>query len=500
MGLFNMLDKGNKMSKDDYLAKQLELQIIELKAQLEGMKKIAQDTEGKNKGLEKLVANFCRSLLEREFALSQIGSSDENILNMDVNQLLDFTARKIIIQRDEQRDKMLSIINEIDEKNDIIEDLRKQITQFLANKDLSKKEILEIVLDKKISQTDEKYDKKNVSEKIEPIRVENNKPSVLINPMFGNNLNRPKAQEDSTLNKILANNRKKETPIKVIEVKDEDIIEEKNLKDNSKVSNNSSMEDKKKSSENVITHMIDLTQIIKNMPEIHWKIFEAIGVKGLSEKSDIVNCLADYYTNIEKTSLETKVDSALSEMKIANVVIREKVNPGWRTFYVFSLSDLGKRIFIESKKFDGEPVLCERDIMVKQHSNVNHGYGIKDCAAILEELGYMDVSYDNKANRVELPNGDLYIPDIIARNPITGEKEYFEYELVHHKQSDFDIKCNKMKMVTDTLHFIVPDIIKRRKIQLQIDDWRQKMGDKIKDITVKATTTRNLKKNKWDED
>lgn len=515
MVFFNKF-KGNEnidTTYSDTYSKQLELQITDLRAQLEGIKKYVSESEGKNKGLEQSVIGFCRSLLEREFALSQIGGSEENILNMNVPQLLDFTARKIMSQKTEQNQKMLSAITELDEKSNIIDDLKNQITQFLANKDLSKKEILEIVLDRKISQTEDKYsmdkgpvDSTRESEKIidETKPVESIKSITINNPMLNaeNNIRPIKKEKELVTDVIKESPKKEEESIRIIEVKDEDLVDKKNLKPVIKIDNNT-VKDKPKTivkSDEVIAHVMDLSQIMNNMAEIHWKIVEAIGVKGLSEKTDMTHYLSGIYTDIEISSLEQKIENALNEMKISNVVVREKVNTGWRIFYVYSLSDTGKRVFKESNKFERELAMCERDELVKQHSTPNHGYGIKDCANMLLDLGYTDVTYDSKTNRVELPNGDIYVPDIIAKDPLTGQKEYFEYELVHHKQSDFDIKCNKMRKVTSHLHFIVPDVKKRARINTQIDEWRFKMGEKVKDVKVSTTTTRNLKKNMWDTD
>lgn len=484
MGLFERTTNENTI-KD---SKSLELQILELKAYVEGMKEYVQNSEHKNLHLGKAVTSFCRELLQREFALSQIGGSEENILDMDIPQLLDFTARKIMTQKTEQNKKILVTINENDEKERIIEDLENQITQILANKDLSTQEITELLLTRR--------DKDKVTDKYDeskgPINKEN--PQVVINnPLLGEN--KPIKKEGNNVLANIENTPKKEaTSVTVIEIKDEDILGKKDLKKKEKVNSNKS----KDKLQEPISHIIDLSQIINNMAEIHWKLIESIGVEGLSEKSDMVVFLSKYYVDIEIISLEQKVEMALNEMKISNVIIREKVNTGWRTFFVYSLSELGRRIFNECKKFEGEPILCERDLLVKMHSTSAHGYGIKDCANMLIELGYKDVTYDNKNNKIELPNGDIYVPDILAKDPVTGQKECFEYELVHHKQSDFDRKCNKMRKLTNHLHFIVPDIKRRSRLLLQVEDWRFNMKDKVKNVKVSVTTTRNLKKNMWD--
>lgn len=465
-----------------------ELQVIEMKAQLEGLKHYISEKEGSFKGLEREISDFCRKFLDQEFAISQIGGSENNILTMDTVELINFTGRKLEELMKESDKKIKLTVNELIKKNNEVEQLQRQIF-FLQGKDADK-EMKERVL----NGVEKETVLESVPEVVATPQKEEPKPMAgepqINKEVRSEILNSIKNSFESIIKKPIEETpSKEELPSKIIEIKDSDIKDSVDLNITSKLQ-------KKK----VIGHLVDLSKIMESMPQIHWQILEAIGVKGLSEKSDIVDYLKEKNLSIKESSLELKVGSALGEMRVSDAVLLHKINTGVRTFYAYSLTDTGKRIFKESGKFSEEPVLSEVEILQKDHTSAYHGYGIKDSAEILKELGYKDVTISKNENKVELPNGDIYIPDIKGRSPLTGEFEYFEYELGHHKQTDFDRKCAKMRLASNVLYFIVPDVTKRSRVKNQLDDWRFSAGERAKDVEIKLTTTRNLKKNMWDTD
>lgn len=467
-----------------------DLQLVEMRAQLEGLKQYISEKEGNHKVLEKRVEAFCREFLDQEFAISQIGGSDNNILNMDTTELLSFTGQKLGELMDDSDRRITLTVNELLKRNKEVEHLQRQIF-LLQKEDDDKNPLATFRQDMEIEELLPKEDIESVKEPIDigrPPESSINLKSSIKNEI----LNSVRNSFESVVKKPIEETPKKEElPVKIIEVNDVD-IQDKVLKPKLNIPN--------KKEDKVIGHLIDLNKIMNTMPEIHWQILESIGQQGLSEKDDIANYLTDKNSNIKPTSLALKVGTALGEMRVSDAVKLHKINTGSRTFYAYSLTEMGKRMYCESGRFEGVPVMSEVETLERDHTSAFHGYGIKDSAEILKELGYTEITTGRKENTVELQNGDIYIPDIKARNSFTGEFEYFEYELGHHKQSDFDKKCTKMRLASKVLYFIVPDITKRTRVKNQIDDWRFKMGDKVKDVDVKITTTRNLKKGMWDTD
>lgn len=499
--------------------KNMELKMVEMKGQLEGLKNYIDEKEKNYKKLESHIREFCQNLLEKEFALSQIGGGSGNILNMGVFELLDFTNIKLENMISESDNKLTLTVSTLIEKKKAIEDLERQIHLMGKDRGDDSKIRSEIeVLEKKLEDTknyvveEEENPLKNNTAVKNSIKSsvlekkEENKPNQNPKEDKIKNTNEPqsggKKIKSDVLKSLISSFEKvvekpiKETPTedelpsRVIEVKDED-LREKFLNKRRNIPH--------KNNKKVINHLVDLNKIMNSMPDIHWQIIEAIGVKGLSERDDIVKYLLKKL-DIKENSLSVKTGNALGEMRVSDIVRLSKINTGCRTFYAYSLTDTGKRVFIESGRFEGEPVLCEVQLLEKDHSSAYHGYGIKDSAQILRDLGYTDVTITRKENTRELDNGDTFVPDIVGNSPLTGEEEYFEYELGHHKQSDFDRKCTKMRLATKTLYFIVPDVVKRDRVKNQIDDWRFNMGKRAEDVDIKITTTRNLKKGKWDTD
>lgn len=475
---FQSIDRKNK-----------ELQMIEIKAQLDGLKQYIAEKEAKYKTVEKEIEGFCRKFLDQEFAISQIGGSEDNILQMNTLQLVDFTEKKLEQMLRESDKRITLTVNELIRKNQEIEHLQRQIFLLKQNSGTGAGIAIQETEEEESEEKDKNTKKTSVSISEVPVTEDDTKIKKALKSEL---LNSVRNSFESVIKKPVDETpAKEEMPVKVIEINDKDIRDKIDLKPPVDLSNKN---------KKVIGHLVDLNRIMKSMPEIHWQILEAIGTKGLSEKDEITDYLSDKNPNIKETSLSLKVGTALGEMRVSDAVKLHKINTGTRTFYAYSLTDTGKRIYVESGRFSQEPVLSEVEILEKDHTTAYHGYGIKDSADILGTLGYTEITTGRKENTVELPNGDIYIPDIKAKSPFTGEYEYFEYELGHHKQSDFDRKCTKMRLASKTIHFIVPDITKRARVKNQIDDWRFNAGERAKGVEIKITTTRNLKKGMWDTD
>lgn len=479
MNIFN--NKKENESENYGQIKFLELQIKDLKSQVEGIKGIADTNQQRYGKLCKAVMNFCKVVLDRQYALAQLGDSDINLKDLDIYQLIDYTWNYILSQKTETNTLLLNMKEELDLSSKTIEDLKIQLSQLLSNRNLSKQEILEIINPIKY---EEKKENECISEKKEEEKNISENPftdEVLLETI-------PIIKKK----KVKGNINETESSARIIEINDKDILEN----ENKSLKNDISIKDNNISKENAdaIAHVIDLKQVIKNINDIGWKAIEAIGCKGYSEKKDIIEFIKHEMTDIS----DATIDNVLMELKTSNAIDRERISVGWRNFYIYELTDTGISIFKE--KYSGEPVLCEKRRLIKEHATAQHGYGIKDTANILkEDLHYIDVCYEQKKNRIELPNGDIYIPDVIATNPETGERQYFEYELAHHKQSDFDEKCSKMRMITNDFFFVVPTTAERAKIRRKIDSWLLSKGSPV-NIKYYVTTTTNLKKGKWDCD
>ena len=254
---------------------------------------------------------------------------------------------------------------------------------------------------------------------------------------------------------------------------------------------NTAMITKKAGSKNGIINTDILRQ---KMTTEMWRILEAIGNEGISEQTDVINYCKKYNPNCEATIYNTL--TALSKKRI---ISRTKIGTGIRWFLTIEFTGIGRDLFVEQYK--KEPVETEVQKLIKKHDNVQHGYMIKDAAKILREIyHYKVVCIDRKRNHIPLSDGKSCIPDIVAVK--SQSTDYFELECGNHIQAEFNDKCNKLKMITKRINFIVPEAgVMMKKTMPQIEKWIKDSGG-IKllaqaGITVYVTTMTKFADKKW---
>lgn len=241
-------------------------------------------------------------------------------------------------------------------------------------------------------------------------------------------------------------------------------------------------------------HMIDLNMYLNKMDVVMWNVMVCIGVDGLSVAKEIKRLIQE-----RRDVTESMVNTALLDLRVMGIINEEKINVGSKWFYVYNLSETGSRIFYE--KFNKDPVLCEKQKLIKDHATATHGYCIKEVAELLQKkLKYTEATYDRKSNVIHLGDDKSYIPDIICK--AEGQTQYIEVELGHHMQNDFNEKCDKMLMVSKNLFFVVPSTEISNKILKQLAGWITYRGGKDKlegmGIVIYVTTTSKLAKGKWE--
>ena len=236
-------------------------------------------------------------------------------------------------------------------------------------------------------------------------------------------------------------------------------------------------------------------ELLQQMKPEMWIVIEAIGNEGLSEQSDI----KEYCKKRNPVSDTTHFNTVGKLLKM-RILFKTRVDTGSRWFYTDEFTDTGRALFI--KQYKKEPVESEVKRLTKEHNNLRHGYMIKHTANILrEKFNYKSISTSRKSNYIKLSDGRASIPDIIA---VQGQTtEYFEIECGNHIQAEFNEKCNKLKMVTKKINFVVPDAdIMEKKLKPQIEKWIKDSGGNKPlaqaGITVYLTTLQKLKFKKWE--
>lgn len=155
--------------------------------------------------------------------------------------------------------------------------------------------------------------------------------------------------------------------------------------------------------------------------------------------------------------------------------------PGSTNFCLYRLSELGRDVY--RYLFGKDPVEPEMNAIVKNHSSLEHGYGIKRTAEMLMEAKYVkklqaEVVYMTRDKKYTVKTGEKtsYIPDIVL--VYTGKngseyREYYEYETAKCQGTDFFAKCNKIAFFSRAVNIIVPGKDEKEIVLKELEQWKE---------------------------
>lgn len=231
--------------------------------------------------------------------------------------------------------------------------------------------------------------------------------------------------------------------------------------------------------------LLSADDIRKEMDENHWAILSLIGNFGLDNIQDIAAKTKELTEKGEKiVAGTTEYDPAFKDTTLRNtlkalvklqLLSEEKLSLPMGNKNLYRLTDKGVVFYMESSG-GVAPVKSQYDLVVANHDNAEHGYGILALAKALEDSGfYSSVSTDREKNTIKQKDR-AYIPDIIAiRKEKTrrGNKmyNYFEYERNTHHLNDFLIKLNKMALATRHIYLIAPNMEVVKGLKAKVDKW-----------------------------
>ena len=245
----------------------------------------------------------------------------------------------------------------------------------------------------------------------------------------------------------------------------------------------------KKPSE-VLIHAVNLHDFESKFDETMWKMLEIISATGAARYPDIERLVRMQIPDFVENRLR-RAAKALTEMNVLNR--KELKLPLTPRTTLYSLAEIGERLYRE--KFKVAPVPSEMVKIVREHDNLEHGYGILELAQLLaNSRKYKDVYAFNRTQPVKFSDGTQYIPDVMCRNLDGKTKTYFEYERGNHTQKNFNAKCDKICFATTVLNFVAPnreDLA--RKLYPLMKEWVRKKGVfDISSTVVRLTTSKEL--------
>lgn len=526
MALFQTRNGGTGKSvtqlESEY--KQLELINMTLTDQMETFRKMSFKYQDDYNKLAKRVSAFCYLLLDGQYAKDQLGGGN-SIKDKAVFELMEYTEQQHRLLNQKEREFLIGVSTQIQQKNQEIEGLKAQLSRYI----LKERQLKMMADDGGIPEPDEdetpappKGDAAKTAPDLKPFASsrpsadQDNKPNSIMRmavidddddvsvpttpsapPAPSRQPDEKKSPVQRARETIRAEDRKRADEVKPVV---QTVVEDAPPKEDpilSKLKETIEQKTEQKQQElEVLAHVVDLKTTIAKIDEktLGWDVIEAIGTHGLSEQKDIGLIIAN--SGKSTSSLRPDTDHLLA----MDVIEREQINVGRRWFFAYELTDLGSRIYLE--KYKRSPVECEKQILKKQHTTALHGYCIKDTANVMTGLlGYDEASTDRRTNSMKLYNGQTYIPDVIAKKKDGAVVDYIEVELGHHTQKDFNIKCDKMRMVSKNLFFVVPDAETMHKILVkQIGQWVLEKGgkEKLKGTTIHLTPLKSLDKGRWE--
>ena len=261
-----------------------------------------------------------------------------------------------------------------------------------------------------------------------------------------------------------------------------------------------------KGSDNEVSDMVmegqmyvqNINSITDQMKDEHWKAFEFIVKSGVSETTAAKDILLEKFAAEGNPISPDKATRLIRFLVTLMVMNQTKVSTGIRWFTVLTLTEVGRKLYIE--RYKAYPPESEYQKILKEHGSAEHGYTIKDVVQILNDTGkYRTVSMSRKGNTIRMPSGKVCIPDVVAC--MKDSVEYYEIECGNHHQSDFEDKCNKLIQITQNLFFIAQNRdIAEKKLKPQIEGWI-KSADRehlrIAGIVVYLTSISDLANQKW---
>lgn len=243
----------------------------------------------------------------------------------------------------------------------------------------------------------------------------------------------------------------------------------------------------------------NLDDIDKRMKSIHWLAFRVIVSQGISEEKEAKRSIIDaMILNGMDCVTEDAAWRYIKHLVVLQLFTVKKVDTGYRQLNVLMITEIGRMLYMmhfRKKVPDSEAIK-----LIREHSNLQHGYMIKDTAMLLEKLDFYDtITTSRKDNFIRLKKGFAVIPDVIA--VYSSVPDYFEVECGNHNQPDFNDKCSKLASITDRIIFIgrsfdaITNILKP-----QIEKWIESIGRERLyrlDKSVCLASIVDIKKNRW---
>ncbi len=262
---------------------------------------------------------------------------------------------------------------------------------------------------------------------------------------------------------------------------------QKQLPKNTRVKLNTEAKEaiKKKAIEKLQEKAESAGTIAEKLTDVQKDLIVVFGDTGISEATALLEETKKRYPNIPTNA---RVSTALYDLMKAEDderVIRATMCsvPGLPHFKVYKLTSVGQDVYTYLTGKDA--VEAEMDKIRKNHTTLEHGYGIRQTANILQKSAYIgendEIIYLTRAKEHSVKIGEniSYIPDIVIKQTRNGKEKlfYIEYETGKCPDVAFFEKCNKIASFSKFINIIVPSNEAKAETVSKIEKWRDKVMD-----------------------
>lgn len=272
-------------------------------------------------------------------------------------------------------------------------------------------------------------------------------------------------------------------------IQDKDVVEDSNFR---KISDSITTNE----GNHIGITTVSFEDIKSKLREEEMEFLKILGKKGYSLYPEIEEILKE---NLGFTSSKVlSVYNNLRSLRVIDVLDGDNVvktflrTNGVRVLWLNK--EIGVPIYIEL--FKEKPVKPEKDKLIEENDNLAHGYSIKETCDVLKELGYLNISMDRKENTIKLDSNKLWIPDIIADDPVSKKKIYFEVEYANHTKDEFETKLTKANLRASTLRIITNSVINKSRLIRKVETWISKKESKSTSMLISVGSFKELREKK----
>lgn len=228
------------------------------------------------------------------------------------------------------------------------------------------------------------------------------------------------------------------------------------------------------------------TAASKNMGVV---LYDELGEKLVEEDWDLLLFIGDTGINVQKDLYaryikerngvnENGVRSRSTHLKTNGLLVEEKVSSLSGQVLFSYLSEAGESLYCRRKGVEELPVEPFWKKLMRNHSNLDHGYGVYLTAEKFRKCSVFQVVEEFSPTPVRVGAAGRYEPDILCvKND--GTKFYVEFEHIKHPDMKMREKITKMLDVTDVVCFVVVNKTKAlEKMNREVVEFLAKGGDR----------------------